>query len=107
VLAVLKGLTSCQPIHVDPPSEPVSAPSPVAPTSVVSHYADLAHVVYLDALFTAQRLQQVIDVLIAAPTESNLSIVRDAWKFAREPYQQSEVLRFGNRGNHEQPADNG
>lgn len=64
--------------------------------AVVSHYADLAHAVYEDALITAQQLQQATDALLASPGEATLQAARDAWKQARVPYQQSEVFRFGN-----------
>lgn len=64
--------------------------------AVVSHYADIAHAVFEDALITAQELQQATDALIANPSESTLQAARDAWKESRVPYQQSEVFRFGN-----------
>ncbi|EGG99378.1 Iron-regulated protein A precursor [gamma proteobacterium IMCC2047] len=64
--------------------------------AIVSHYADLAHAVFDDALITAQQLQQATDALLANPSEKTLAAARDAWKQSRVPYQQSEVFRFGN-----------
>ena len=64
--------------------------------AVVTHYADIAHAVYEDALITAQQLQQATNDLLLTPSVGNLQIARDAWKRSRVPYQQSEVFRFGN-----------
>lgn len=63
---------------------------------VVTHYADLAHSVYNDALVTAQTLDKTIAAMIANPSPQTLTAARVAWKAARVPYQQSEVFRFGN-----------
>ncbi|PVZ72242.1 imelysin family protein [Pelagibaculum spongiae] len=69
-----------------------------APTekAVVTHYADLAQVIYQDSLITAQNLKYSIDRLIKDPTQNNLLAARAAWKAARHPYQQTEAYRFGN-----------
>ncbi|MBU2953899.1 imelysin family protein [Marinobacter sp. F3R08] len=72
------------------------SPSPATKASVVSHYADLAHANYQDALITARALDEATDRLIANPTEANLRAAKDAWLAARVPYQQTEVFRFGN-----------
>lgn len=64
--------------------------------SVVAHYADLAYVMYGDALSTAQTLQKAVNTLIKEPTEVNLQGAKDAWIAARHPYQQTEAYRFGN-----------
>ena len=75
----------------------LSAPaSAVQEREVLSHYAAIAHAVYEDSLTAAHALQQVVNRLIASPTEENLSNARMAWKASRIPYQQSEVYRFGN-----------
>lgn len=69
-----------------------------APTSteVMTHYADIAHATYGDALSSAKQLQGAIDTLVAEPTEDNLAAARNAWVAARHPYQQTEAYRFGN-----------
>lgn len=68
----------------------------IQPTAVITHYADLAHAVFADALATAKALDTATDALIAEPSEANLAAARQAWIEARVPYQQSEVFRFGN-----------
>src|SRR5690606_20142850 len=72
------------------------AASSISEQDVASHYADLAHATYLDALTTAQALDKAVDALLAEPTEANLEAAKQAWLTARVPYQQSEVFRFGN-----------
>ena len=74
----------------------VAGVNAATPEAVVSHYADLAHAKYSDALTTARTLQQRIDALLAEPTERNLAAARAAWVAARHPYQQTEAYRFGN-----------
>ncbi len=68
----------------------------VTPSTVVTHYADIAEAAYGDSYTTALTLQTAIDTLLAAPTEANLSAAKEAWVAARAPYQQTEVYRFGN-----------
>ncbi len=71
--------------------------APATKASVVTHYADLAHATYEDALITARALDEATDRLIAnPPTEANLKAAKEAWLASRVPYQQSEVFRFGN-----------
>ena len=41
-------------------------------------------------------MQAAVDALIAAPSAENLQAAKDAWLAARNPYQQTEVYRFGN-----------
>lgn len=64
--------------------------------AVVKHYADLAHAMYEDSLFTARDLLKTVNTLIAKPTDANMMAARAAWKAARMPYQQTEAYRFGN-----------
>ncbi|MBV7379993.1 imelysin family protein [Maritimibacter dapengensis] len=63
---------------------------------VLTTYADIAHAGYEDSLTTAQTLNEAVDALIANPSEETLAAAREAWVAAREPYQQTEVYRFGN-----------
>jgi putative iron-regulated protein len=73
--------------------------TPVAahtPTEVLTTYANIAQAEYEDSLATAETLKAAIAVLVADPTEDNLTKARDAWKAARVPYQQTEGYRFGN-----------
>ncbi|MFK7794801.1 MAG: imelysin family protein [Gammaproteobacteria bacterium] len=64
--------------------------------SVLTHYSNLAYIMYNDSLLTAKDLQKKIDVLIGQPTELNLKASKTAWKAARVPYMQTEAYRFGN-----------
>ncbi len=64
--------------------------------AVVKHYAEVAHAKYADALSTAEALDKAVDALIATPSEATLKAARDAWLVARNPYQETEVYRFGN-----------
>lgn len=63
---------------------------------VLTTYADIAHAGYEDSLTTAQALNDAVEALIASPSEDTLAAARAAWVAAREPYQQTEVYRFGN-----------
>ncbi len=74
---------------------PVAADTPTA-AEVLTTYANIAQAEYEDSLATAETLKAAIDVLVADPTEANLTKARDAWKAARVPYQQTEGYRFGN-----------
>ena len=64
--------------------------------AVVATYADIGLATYEDALTTAKALDKAIDALIATPSVQTLDAARAAWKVARNPYQQTEVYRFGN-----------
>lgn len=70
--------------------------SEVTAKQVVSHYADLAHATYADALQAARDLDAAIASLLADPSAETLESARSAWLQARIPYQQSEAFRFGN-----------
>ncbi len=64
--------------------------------AVVKHYTAVAHAKFEDALTTAEALDKAVDALIATPSEETLKAARDAWLKARNPYQETEVYRFGN-----------
>ncbi|AEV34978.1 Peptidase M75, Imelysin [Pseudovibrio sp. FO-BEG1] len=66
------------------------------PSDVLATYGDIAQAAFEDSLTTAKTLQGAIDTLVAEPTEDNLKAARRAWIAARNPYQQTEVYRFGN-----------
>ncbi|MGO1625883.1 MAG: imelysin family protein [Halomonadaceae bacterium] len=68
----------------------------VVASDVVTHYADIAHATYQDALTTAETLNERIDELLENPSAETLAAAKKAWIAARVPYQQSEVFRFGN-----------
>ncbi|APG83110.1 iron-regulated protein A precursor [Sinorhizobium americanum CCGM7] len=74
--------------------QPASAATDAA--AVVKHYAAIAYAKYEDALTTAAALDKAVDALIASPSEETLKAAREAWLKARNPYQETEVYRFGN-----------
>jgi putative iron-regulated protein len=73
----------------------VWAETPAA-SAVLTTYADIALAKYEDSLTTAQALQAAVAALIAAPSDETLAAARAAWLASRNPYQQTEVYRFGN-----------
>lgn len=74
--------------------QPANAATDAA--AVVKHYAAVAHAKYEDALTTAAALDKAVDALITTPSEETLKVARAAWLKARNPYQETEVYRFGN-----------
>ena len=64
--------------------------------AVIDTYADIAQAGYEDSLITARALQEAVAALVADPSEATLAAARTAWLAARDPYQQTEVYRFGN-----------
>lgn len=61
---------------------------------VKANYVSMAYAAYSDSLTTAQDLKTAVDTFIADPSETNLTAAKAAYKEARVPYQQSEILRF-------------
>lgn len=66
------------------------------PADVLSTYGDIAQAKYADSLSAAKNLKSAIDALVAQPSAERLQTARAAWIAARNPYQQTEVYRFGN-----------
>ena len=64
--------------------------------AVLDTYADIAHAMYADSLTSALTLRDAVVALVEAPSSVTLAAARGAWLAAREPYQQTEVYRFGN-----------
>lgn len=63
---------------------------------VVNTYADIAEAMYADALAAAKPLQKAVDALVDKASAERLEAARKAWLAARDPYQTTEVYRFGN-----------
>ncbi|WP_208976365.1 imelysin family protein [Polycladidibacter hongkongensis] len=63
---------------------------------VLKTYGDIAQAGYEDSLSSAKDLQAAIEALFANPSDATLAAARQAWIEARNPYQQTEVYRFGN-----------
>ncbi len=65
-------------------------------SAILNNYADIALAGYEDSLVTAKALQEKVEALVSEPSEATLTAAKEAWLAAREPYQQTEVYRFGN-----------
>lgn len=61
---------------------------------VKSHYVDMTYAAYRDSLTTAESLLERIERFVDEPTEAALITAKGAYKSARVPYQQSEILRW-------------
>ncbi len=61
---------------------------------IQQNYVDMAYAMYSDSLTTATSLQAAVTAFVAEPTEANLTAARSAYKAARAPYQESEIMRF-------------
>ncbi|MDB1125882.1 imelysin family protein [Vibrio algarum] len=61
---------------------------------IKANYINMAHAAYTDSLITAKTLQQSVQALLANPTNENLNNAKAAYKLARIPYQQSEIMRW-------------
>jgi putative iron-regulated protein len=66
------------------------------PDEVVATYAEIAEAAYGDSLAAAEALDAAVGSFLDAPSPEGLTAAREAWIAAREPYQQTEVFRFGN-----------
>ncbi len=62
--------------------------------AIKSNHVAMAFASYSDSLSAAQDLQSAVNVLIASPSETALEDARAAYKAARVPYQQSEIMRW-------------
>ncbi len=63
---------------------------------VITQNARMAYAVHSDSVSTAEALKVKIDTFAAkpAPTDADLTTLKNLWLAAREPYGLSEVLRF-------------
>lgn len=67
-----------------------------AKAAAIKTYGDIGQAMYEDSLTAARALQKAVAELVAKPSDDTMKAARQAWIKARVPYQQSEVLRFGN-----------
>ena len=74
----------------------VSAVAETSKRSVINTYADIAQAMYEDSLAAAKKLQKAVDSFVADPNAKRMKAAQRAWLAARNPYQSSEVYRFGN-----------
>jgi len=73
-----------------------SAVAETAKRSVINTYADIAQAMYEDSLATAKKLQKAVGAFVADPNAKRMKAAQRAWLAARNPYQTTEVYRFGN-----------
>lgn len=62
--------------------------------AVKTNYINMAHAAYADSLTTAKTLQTSIEAFLAKPSDVTLANAKEAYKLARIPYQQSEIMRW-------------
>ena len=62
--------------------------------AVKQHYVTMAHAAYNDSLRTAKALQAAIKTFVNSPNDKTLNNAKLAYKNARVPYQQSEIMRW-------------
>ncbi|MCB9195169.1 MAG: hypothetical protein H6598_03005 [Flavobacteriales bacterium] len=62
--------------------------------AIIENYADIVFANYEDAYNEAVELQSQIAAFIANPSDNGLTLCKNAWLDAREPYGQTEVYRF-------------
>jgi putative iron-regulated protein len=70
------------------------ATSNVTVEQVKKNYVNIASAAYDDSYITAKTLQKSINVFLATPSEKTLNSAKEAYKLARVPYQQSEIMRW-------------
>jgi len=66
-------------------------------SNIALHYANLAHMNYLDASLGAKKLRASITSFLSDPKKESMSQAKRDWIIsARTPYSQSEIFRFVN-----------
>jgi putative iron-regulated protein len=70
------------------------AKSNVSVEKVKSNYIDIAYAAYNDSYLTAKTLQKSIEAFLTTPSDKTLNNAKEAYKLARVPYQQSEIMRW-------------
>ncbi len=68
----------------------------IKPRHMVDSYARLVYFSYRKAYDDAAYLQETVERLIENPSRSRLRQAREAWRAARDSYNQTEVFRFYN-----------
>jgi len=113
--AVLAGCGATRPEPPRPPepaeftARPIDAPDPPVDgpelrAAVLAAYAAHAHRAYAEAEVAARELLEALRELERAPTAAALDAARRTWIAAREPYGETEALRFYG-GPVDDPAD--
>jgi putative iron-regulated protein len=66
----------------------------VSEYEVKANYVKMAHSAYEDSLNSALHLQNKVQELLANPSKEQLIQAQNAYKLARIPYQQTEIMRW-------------
>ena len=69
-------------------------PATVSEAGVKDNYVNMARAAYGDSLSTALALRERVSAFIVDPSDENLRSAQAAYKAARVPYQQSEIMRW-------------
>jgi putative iron-regulated protein len=96
-LTIIVALASCKKEDDDPVPPGPTGDSPAlaaAKTEAKQNYAAIVKASYEDALQSAETLEDVIGVFLAAPSDAGFDACKTAWLNARLPYGQTEVYRF-------------
>jgi len=70
------------------------ATTTVTTEQIKASYVDVAYAAYSDSYVTAKTLQQSVQKFLNSPSQATLDDAKDAYKLARVPYQQSEIMRW-------------
>ena len=62
--------------------------------SVKENYAKMALANYEDAKTSAEAMKTAINAFVSNPTAATMTVAKQSWISAREPYGQSEAFRF-------------
>ncbi|MEI6897053.1 MAG: imelysin family protein [Psychromonas sp.] len=71
-----------------------TASSAVTTEQIKINYVKIAYAAYSDSYSTVQTLQKNISAFLTSPSQLTLDNAKEAYKLARVPYQQSEIMRW-------------
>jgi putative iron-regulated protein len=71
-----------------------ASPAAVSVQAVFDHYGAMAYAAYADSVTKAIALRTALEEFLGAPSARTLESAKAAWIAAREPYSQTETLRF-------------
>jgi len=88
------GVSTASASFADQQQHRLPAKSAVTTEQIKTNYVEMAYAAYSDSYVTAQALQKSIQQLLASPSATTLANAKQAYKLARVPYQQSEIMRW-------------
>lgn len=71
-----------------------AAKTAVTSEEIKHNYVATAYAAYSDSYLTALTLQKSVQMFLKAPSKATLESAKEAYKLARIPYQQSEIMRW-------------